>query len=224
HLPTVLCLHGAGTNSKIFQMQTRTLIDALQTNFRFVFVDAPFESRPGPGVIPLFANNKPYLWWHCDENAAEQFDITVAQVRERRLQVRGLLASRLQEENVVGIMAFSQGTRVATGLCLDSELGSRIKFAILIAATFPALPVEDDLGRLSKYLDVKADVAMAKRLRIPSVHVQGSVDPWAAEGDCLRRIYYDDEKAVKITFKGGHTVPVVKREVSQVVKAVAKAW
>lgn len=200
------------------------LIEALQTSFRFVFVDAPFESRPGPGVIPLFANHKPYLWWHCDENAAEQFDITVSQVRERRLQVREMLATRLEEDHIVGIMAFSQGTRVATGLCLDNELGSKIKFVILIAATFPALPVEDDLGRFSKYLDLHPDTAIARKLQIPSVHVQGSVDPWAAEGDCLRRTYYEDERAVKISFKGGHTVPVVKREVNQVVKAVVKAW
>ncbi|KAI4859498.1 serine hydrolase FSH [Hypoxylon rubiginosum] len=210
-LPAILCLHGAGTNGTIFALQARSIVQALNKHFRFIFVNAPFESRPGPGVVPIYVKMEPYLWWHCDESAAEQFDIDTCEVQRRRKQVRELLRSTLETENVVGLMAFSQGARVAVGLCLDDELGSRIRFALLISATFPALPIQEQM--------ISEPV-----VSIPSVHVRGSSDPWAAEGEKLRTTYFDKDRATLVRFTGGHTVPVAQLEVRRVVAAVKRAW
>jgi pimeloyl-ACP methyl ester carboxylesterase len=145
-LPTIICIHGHGTNGAIFRLQAARIVQALRDKFRFVFVDAPFTSLPGPGVVPVFSDFKPFLRWHCDENALGKFDITAEELEEERRGARELLAGVMTAnagdgDGVVGVMAFSQGTRVATGLLLDPELGQSIKFAIMICGTFPSLPV-----------------------------------------------------------------------------------
>lgn len=50
--PAILCLHGGGTNVTIFKVQTIRIQRALSSHFEFVFLDAPFEAEPGPGVHP----------------------------------------------------------------------------------------------------------------------------------------------------------------------------
>ncbi|KAK2809720.1 hypothetical protein FQN50_003565 [Emmonsiellopsis sp. PD_5] len=62
-LPAILCLHGSGTSSEIFQIQTIRLRRELSDRFSFVFVNAPFETEPGPGVLPVFADVGPYYTW-----------------------------------------------------------------------------------------------------------------------------------------------------------------
>ena len=231
-LPAILCLHGAGTSGRIFRLQARTVLRLLQSRFRFIFVDAPFESLPGPGALPTYADMKPYLWWHCDEASAGRFDISLEEIRRRRREVRGLLAKELADHpDVVGIMAFSQGARVATGLCLDEELGRQIKFAVLFAGTFPALEIGEDGSSGSRSIrdsdpDADADTvtpSLAKS-NIPSVHVQGTSDPWAAEGDRLKTTYFAEQFATVVRFAGGHTCPVAKDDAARVVKAVVAAW
>lgn len=232
-LPTILCLHGAGTNGRIFRLQARMLVRNLASRFHFLFLDAPFESLPGPGCMPTYAGMQPYLWWHCDESSADHFDVSVDEVRRRRQEVRKLLCDKLQDTNVVGIMAFSQGARVATGICLDDQLGRHIKFIVLIAATFPALPVnaDDVLCQESSSTIVtpaaNADLGTPTRNRyitIPSVHVQGALDPWLPEGKQLRSSYFAESEAEVVVFSGAHTVPVKRQDVDNVVKTVLAAW
>ncbi|EHK97152.1 hypothetical protein M7I_7106 [Glarea lozoyensis 74030] len=56
-LPRIMCLHGGGTNAKIFRMQCRALIAQLKSEFRFVFAEAPFISEAGPDVMRLIEWN-----------------------------------------------------------------------------------------------------------------------------------------------------------------------
>ncbi|KAK0107622.1 hypothetical protein ONS96_003428 [Cadophora gregata f. sp. sojae] len=225
-LPTILCLHGAGTNGIIFRLQARMIIRKLSTVFRFVFIDAPFESVAGPGVYPTYEGIEPYLWWHCDESAAIEFDISPEEIRHRRQIVQKLLATQLNQTKAVGIMAFSQGARVATGICLDSVLGKQLRFAILIAATFPALHV-DDCGRNSSSCGTKvlsSPVGPSKPIIIPSVHIQGTKDPWKLEGSRLKDTYFEDSNAELVSFVGGHAIPVAPRDVEKAVATILRAW
>jgi predicted esterase len=283
-LPTILCIHGQGTNGAIFRLQARRIVQALHTKFRFVFVDGPFEALAGPGVLPAFGDFKPFLRWHCDENTLDKFDITPDELEEERRTTRELLAGHIQKHRqgegsgagVVGIMAFSQGTRVATGLMLDPELGRDIKFAIMICGTFPVLHIrpptfQDFSEKAQEWLQNTTQLqdgkdqglcrdshssptsltksrlasrsstllttsAMSignnhvtskiapKTLSIPSIHVQGSYDPWAAEGIRLMETYFDSKLVKIVKFNGGHQVPTGTEEASQVVKLVLDAW
>ncbi len=228
NLPTILCLHGAGTNGIIFKLQARIIVRRLSGVFRFVFVDAPFESVAGPGVFPTYEGIEPYLWWHCDDSAALEFDISPEEIRARRQLVRNMLTAQLKLTKAVGIMAFSQGARVATGLCLDSVLGKQLKFAILIAATFPALHVGDaerDSLSCAADADVLPSPAVAlKPISIPSVHIQGTKDPWRSECSRLKATYFEDGTAELVPFVGGHAIPVAPLSVDKAVAAILKTW
>src|SRR5271154_2020825 len=62
-LPAILCLHGGGSNSTVFKIQTRRLQWALNSQFRFVFAQAPHEGTPGMGMLPVFASCAPFYRW-----------------------------------------------------------------------------------------------------------------------------------------------------------------
>lgn len=216
---------------------------ALHTRFRFVFVDAPFKSPPGPGIRPAFTDFGPFWRWHCDPNIINEFDITPEDVARERRHVRGLLRSYFERERavggpgIVGVMAFSQGTRVATGLCLDRELRKGVQFAILIASTFPSLdltaPEEEadealeELGFPSRPSPAASSADKTPpssrwndhRVNIISIHIQGTADPWASEGARLREAYYNPELATTIKFHGGHQVPTGATEARMIAEA-----
>jgi pimeloyl-ACP methyl ester carboxylesterase len=60
--PRILCLHGGGTSATVFAIQTIRL-RRLLPNFEFIFLSGPFESGPGPGVLPYFEGMDPYFRW-----------------------------------------------------------------------------------------------------------------------------------------------------------------
>ena len=120
-------------------------------------------------------------------------------------------------------MAFSLGARVATGLMLDDILGvagagalKGIKFSVFICGTFPALGVgeEDGVGRGGE----------EKKLAVASIHVQGSGDPWAAEGQKLMERYFDQAMARTVKFTGGHQVPSGIKETAEIAALVMEVW
>lgn len=228
-LPRILCLHGAGTNGRIFQFQARAILQSLGRYFTFTFVDAPFESLPGPGVLPTYAGMKPYLWWHCDDASAGFYDIKAEEIQRRRQVVRELLAQEMNDASIVGIMAFSQGARLATSMCLDHEFGPRFKFAILIAATFPALDISTPHpppppSHVADTHSLSDPNVLPERLAIPSVHVQGSHDPWLAQGKKLREVYFEEGQTTVVKFSGGHACPSRSQDAERIAKAVRNVW
>ena len=62
-LPRILCLHGGGVTGAIFRAQFRSFLRALDTRFRFVFVDAPFLCDEGVGVAPVYSDWGPFRRW-----------------------------------------------------------------------------------------------------------------------------------------------------------------
>ncbi|KAB8258821.1 serine hydrolase FSH [Aspergillus pseudonomiae] len=154
---------------------------------------------------------------------------------------------------VVGVLGFSQGTRVATGVCLDAELGASVQFAVLIAGTCPALMLTDyvdaggDDGGDGCPADCSADSPVSPSpsppsassstselteevespkdcIAIPSVHVQGLRDPWLADSKRLLRTCYKAERAVVVEFAGAHQVPTALGDVKRVAAAVLEVW
>lgn len=201
----------------------------------------------------MFDDMGPFWRWHCDENILDRFDITQSDVAREKRQVRRMLAHQMKLASsldkgpgVVGLMAFSQGTRVATGVCLDTELGERIRFIILIGGTFLSLDLnvfdqEEECGpndEMSGYQhpsDEKlrygggSEVSFIRpqpdfiTIGIPSFHIQGIADPWLSEGVRLRETYYDPDIATSISFKGRHEVPTGKSEAVLIAKSVLGA-
>ena len=240
----ILCFHGAGSSGAIFRAQGRKLFRALHKEFRFIFLDAPFPSLAGPGMRPTYEDSGPFYHWQCDDLAAENFDITEEEVQQEREQVRQYLESQLRLEDgapFVGILGFSQGVRVASGLlhylerkrqegCLDLP---EMKFAVINSGTYPPLFLDGDAvnldesaeGSSTKSTDSTETATSAgsrknRRLNVPSIHPHGSHDPWRPESEKLLADYYDTGLSTVIEYTGGHQVPVMDKDTKNVVTAI----
>lgn len=210
-LPRLLCLHGGGTSALIFKIQTRRLQWSLRSHFRFVFVDAPFESGAGPGVLPVFADCGPYYRWMSKDSPTMERD---------QQRVRAVLRKAIAEDagtgDWVGVLGFSQGGMMTAGLLADQEEGEETglpewQFGVLLCASYPPL----SLSRARSYTAPKGTVDEHGEVRepeqkeiihIPSVHVRGRLDPHFEKGRRLAK-FFDKDTSFQLEFVMGHNLP-----------------
>ncbi|TVY48931.1 Esterase [Lachnellula occidentalis] len=194
-LPTIICLHGAGTNAAIFNIQSIRIQRALRDSFHFIFLQGPFpyeRARTGDaGPMP-------------DES----------------LQViKKAIAERQRISDVVGIMGFSQGARTAAGLLYEQQLrdkggegeglGVDFKFGVLCMGTSP--PLTDKL-------------LQNELITVPSIHVVGTSDPWAFSSRELYEGFFDKKTSKKIELDLGHRLPVVEEDTYKIVHAIQRLF
>ena len=132
-LPILLCLHGGGSNSRIFRFQARRLERLLRYRFRFVYPNATVPSKPGHAILPVFESVGPFVrWvedaWPKDGNLGEWQGTPFEQVAEVDRVIAGAVKEAVgsggggDDEGdgglgrVVGILGFSQGARLTAGL------------------------------------------------------------------------------------------------------------
>ncbi|KAH7018066.1 serine hydrolase FSH [Microdochium trichocladiopsis] len=122
--PRILCLHGGGTNARIFKAQCRVLSRVLDPWFRLVYAEAPFESQPGPDVLSVYADCGPFKRWlrWKPEHAAITDEDVVAAIDEA-------LAEAMSEDDDagatgewVGLLGFSQGAKLAASLMFRQQV------------------------------------------------------------------------------------------------------
>jgi predicted esterase len=199
--PAILCLHGGGTNTGIFNIQTIRIQRALASDFDFVFLDAPIESGPGPDVLPVFEGCGPYLRWTIDRASTEMPEVTKTMIdrlagEQRAKDGRGF----------VGILGFSQGAKLATGLLLEHQLekgidwGDGLRFGVICNGTSPPLTYHLSQEERSVKLD------------IPTLHLVGLLDPWRDESRRLRSVHCQHEQAVLLEFDVGHRLPFLPQD------------
>lgn len=211
-LPRILCLHGGGTSAMIFKIQTRRIQYALRNVFSFVFVDGPFESGPGPGVLPVFEGCGPYFQWIFPSNQL------LGQQR-----VRQVLREAIKEDggDFVGVMGFSQGGKQTAGLLADQENGETTglphwKFGVLLCASYEPLSLENarklamgadaaPKGEFDHHGEIREPEAH-EIIHVPSVHVTGTLDPHCEKGRRLFK-FFDKETAIRMEFVMGHHLP-----------------
>lgn len=124
-LPRILCLHGGGTNARIFHMQCRGLSHRLLPHFRLVFAEAPLPSTAGPDVLSVYAECGPFKRWvvtAADPNAVER------RPRETWDGIAAALAQAMDEDDGLGatgewaaVLGFSQGAKVAASVLLMQQ-------------------------------------------------------------------------------------------------------
>lgn len=208
-LPKILCLHGSGTNIDIFQIQSRKLRGHLKDHFRFVFVNAPFSSPPGPGVLPFFDSDDDFFAWiprrrRSRKPIARRIDLGKEEKEANEGLERALLEIGEYDAPFVGVMGFSQGAGMAASLLLRAQQArnrgeesywSTLQFGILFNGTADCL--EWQAHRSSQQL--KEDL-----IRIPTVQVHGLVDPWLNNGRMMLDRFFDRDSVRLIEFNGGH--------------------
>ncbi|KAL4978404.1 serine hydrolase FSH [Aspergillus desertorum] len=179
HLPRILCLHGGGTNARIFTAQCRALRRQLADNYRLVFADAPFLTSPGPDVTSVYGEWGPFRSWvpipagvdistWAAASASGRVDAAVEAIDE-------CIAAAMEKDDRaggtgdwVGLLGFSQGARVAASLLYrqqrqqrmglaswgrDRKRGATVstgyRFAVLFAGRGPLLDLGFGSGSLS---------------------------------------------------------------------------
>lgn len=124
HHPRILCLHGGGTNARIFHMQCRSLAHQLKSQFRLVFAEAPFSATAGPDVLTVYAECGPFKRWVVTvaPNAVE------AQPAATWRALEASVGTAMRRDDEVGasgdwvaVLGFSQGAKMAASLLLRAQ-------------------------------------------------------------------------------------------------------
>lgn len=214
HLNTNETQHGGGTNSTIFNVQSIRIQRPLSKHFDFIFVDAPFPSKAGPGVLPVFDGCEPYLSWLGKDKALLP--------DESLLNIETALKGR--EADVVGVMGFSQGGKLGAGLLLmqqlrsssfkDKEYPINFRFGVMCMSVCPPLLTE-------KY---RALGRSEEKITIPSVHVVGTEDEWYDDGIKLFDEHFDHKRSSIMEFDIGHRLPVEEDQTGRIVSAIRRLY
>ncbi|KIX09926.1 uncharacterized protein Z518_01007 [Rhinocladiella mackenziei CBS 650.93] len=223
-LPAVLCLHGGGSNSTVFKIQCRRLIWNLEKQFRFVFAQAPIEGTPGHGMIPVFASCAPFYRWVTRRFKSGESDVELTPTDE--IQAVDDILLRVMRENggiecFKGVIGFSQGARLVSGLLLrqkreERDLGSskwKFAFGVMIGGPFPPIAMAEEV-------DVK-DYELLRT--VPTVHAWGR-DDHVMEGCKALKEACESDNCFQMDFEGGHHLPLKDVEAKDLCDLIMAAW
>lgn len=240
YLPRILCLHGGGTNARIFRAQCRVLRAELRSKFRLCFAEAPFPSQPGPDVVSVYREFGPFRRWLRSRPEHPRIDpeAAVDMIEE------SLYAAMRDDDRQgatgewVGLLGFSQGAKMCASLLLRQEVraeklgkhfaGTNYRFAVLMAGRGPLVSLDPDLVMNPALVDASQiglsdapdQQCLGRRehvLRLPTIHVHGLRD----QGLGLHRQLleeYCEGSARLIEWDGNHRVPIKSKDVAAIVQ------
>jgi predicted esterase len=161
-LPRILCLHGGGTNARIFRMQCRVLESTLRSTFRLVYAEAPFLSQPGSDVTSVYRKHGPFKSWlrikssdtaHEPQHIIEQINtaIATAMTTDSNCGATG---------EWVALLGFSQGAKLAASILFAQQtmqlhagpnviISPNFRFAVLMAGRGPLVWLLPEQGAVS---------------------------------------------------------------------------
>ncbi|PIG86975.1 phospholipase/carboxylesterase [Aspergillus arachidicola] len=227
-LPRIACFHGGGSKGAIYEVQCSQLAGLLKNDFQFVFFDGPFESGPGPGVLPAFRDYKPFRsWFKKDGSEIEQSDGSGYDIsgRDGVERVWKLMEAAGPGGEWVGVMGFSQGTRITGGLLLDQqrrtafgELGNtpKLKFGVLCMGG--GAPMVSEIGHQM------ADTGSTDLVNIPTLHVHGLKDMFLALGRQQHATYYESGTTKVYDVDYHHAMPWYKHEVQRLAELIRELY
>ncbi|KAI1654251.1 serine hydrolase FSH [Daldinia decipiens] len=243
HLPRILCLHGGGTNARIFRAQCRVVSRTLEPYFRMVYAEAPYESGAGPDVLSVYAEHGPFKRWlrwlpeHPeleDENAVADINASLKDAMDADDQAGAT-------GPWVGLLGFSQGAKIAASILYRQQIrseklgsaqaGSDWKFAVLMAGRAPIVNLDPEVFK-SSMLSEASQVGLTGApdlmemmsgnhiLKLPTIHVHGLSDPGLNLHRELLEEYCDPGTARLIEWDGTHRVPLKGADVQPLVEQI----
>ncbi|KAL4864221.1 hypothetical protein BDV12DRAFT_189091 [Aspergillus spectabilis] len=238
HLPRILCLHGGGTNSRIFHAQCRSISSSLKGHFRLIFAEAPFISGPGPDVESVYAEWGPFRSW-VRPTVAGAIPVVWGPESVDAEAVNLAISNAINADDslgatgrVVGLLGFSQGARKAACILLRQQhvnakqnrgdmhtlmrTTSRIeyKFAVLFAGRGPLVA----LGK--GHRDGSNHLVNTEQLQLPTIHVHGRRDPGLSLHQALLHEHCAMNTTRLIEWDGNHRVPIKNKDVKPVIAAI----
>jgi predicted esterase len=244
HLPRLLCLHGGGTNARIFRAQCRALEKALKPTFRFCYAEAPFPSQPGPDVTSVYAEFGPFKAWLRWRPEDPERGVETA-VEEIEAALKGAIAADDEKGATgewVGLLGFSQGAKMSASLLYSqqihtkkfkghSPIGPKFRFAVLLAGQGPLVSLVPELVMTPGLVEVACIsgpswngehglTTMRQLLCLPTIHVHGMRDPGLELHRKLLSQYCDNRHTRLIEWDGNHRVPIKTNDVAAVVSEI----
>ncbi|KAL7899823.1 serine hydrolase FSH [Trichoderma sp. SZMC 28014] len=243
HLPRILCLHGGGTNARIFHAQCRNIRAALQNDFRLVFAEAAFSSSAGPDVLSVYKDWGPFKrwlrWLPSHPNLGP--DEIINQLDQSLQDAMVVDDMRGATGQWVGLLGFSQGAKVSASLLYRQQMQEKMygrgnastdfKFGVIIAGRAPLVCLDPDgepdayLPDASQITDVKGPKRPAlhnggNMLRIPTLHVHGTKDPGLDLHQQLYEDFCEPDSRRLVVWDGDHRLPLKKNDVGMVVHEI----
>ncbi|KAF4415922.1 alpha beta-Hydrolase [Fusarium acutatum] len=235
-LPRLLCLHGGGTNALIFHAQCRAIRARLDKTFRFVFINAPYFSYPGPDVESVYAEWIPFRSWkrpgYKFNNDPSQFSFTDDEEIEK---IDDCLAMGMRKDDEaggrgpwVGLLGFSQGANIAASLLRRQQnwkqdanfraaaatlLEANFRFAVLMAGCGPLLWMRTDVT------GDELEHEKREHLYLPTLHVHGLRDERIARHRELIEFCRADTARV-LEWDGDHRIPIRSADVAELVDGI----
>ncbi|KAI1841187.1 hypothetical protein JX266_012576 [Neoarthrinium moseri] len=242
-LPRILCLHGGGTNARIFKAQCRMIERALKQHFRFAYAEAPYLCEPGPDVVSVYADYGPFKRWLRWLPEHKELDNQTA-INDITKQI----TTAMREDDQagasgpwVGLLGFSQGAKLAASLLFQHQkrverlgeagAGSTWRFAVLLAGRAPIVSLDPETFRSSMLADASQiglpgapDLMEAASdehiLKLPTIHVHGLYDPSLHLHRDLMDNYCDGDSVRVLEWDGGHRVPLKATDVNPLVEYI----
>ena len=237
-----LCLHGIGTNNKIFEAQTAALRFELGDEHTYDFVEGTVPCKPASGLerfLPSPDRTSQY-YSHFDWYSASSL-----------LEALQSLSSYIEANGPYdGVIAFSQGSCLASTLMLqhhrtDPDDGAPLfKCAIFLSGILPfdtdALGAgqRKQIGKINaaeaEYCDSSSEDEsdledVVDAFRIPTAHIWGLNDDHPLpQGDRLYQLC-PGQLRVAVTHREGHSIPsrrndaVMKKMVRAIRKTIERA-
>ncbi|RDW63799.1 hypothetical protein BP6252_11344 [Coleophoma cylindrospora] len=244
HLPRILCLHGGGTNARIFRAQCRAIVGQLKSEYRLVFAQGPFDSQAGPDVLSVYGKWGPFrrwLRWRPEDPMIRPEDAVN--------KVNQCLRECMRQDDMLGatgewfaLLGFSQGAKLAASLLYRQQVhdelsgkhrgSTKFRFGILIAGRGPLVSLDSDLvlnpplpdaSQITDYRNSSGGMSTEKNshvLRIPTLHVHGLEDEGIELHRHLFRDFCDESTRTLVEWDGNHRVPLKFKEVSWIVNQI----
>ncbi|KAE8143893.1 serine hydrolase FSH [Aspergillus pseudotamarii] len=213
----ILCLHGTGTNSEVFEAQTAALRYQLGETFEYDFVDGEYHCSAARGISEIFGDDQIY-YSYFDGSADSAMKAT-----------RDLLAYTDENGPFDAVMGFSLGAALAVMLLLHvnqlqaagEQIPVRLPFkcAILLCGVLPYSLTELQRGQ-KKLLHPEETGAI---IRIPTVHAWSPNDVDYPGHSRLLMQMCDPAKRVDIAHCVGHGVPSRGEELIKLAQAICSA-
>ncbi|KAI9878067.1 MAG: hypothetical protein M1830_002016 [Pleopsidium flavum] len=244
HLPRILCLHGGGTNARIFRAQCRVLERALRPTFRLCYAQAPFPSEPGPDVTSVYKDFGPFRAWlrWLPADPEREAKSAVEQIQESLRNAMAEDDKKGATGEWVALLGFSQGAKMCASLLFLQQARAErfggyhgvmpsFRFAVLLAGRGPLVVLDPELVMTPGLVDAsglsttsnpaqQSFTAVEHRLHLPTIHVHGMQDPGLDLHRKLLYQYCDETHARLIEWDGNHRVPIKTKDVTPVVEEI----
>ncbi|KAH9905926.1 hypothetical protein F4778DRAFT_684058 [Xylariomycetidae sp. FL2044] len=201
-----LCLHGRGTNAKIFEKQTSRIREALGREHEFVFINGAVPSSPAAGFET--GSDPPHFQWVSSD------------WNQRHELYQGLVEFIVSEGPFDGLMAFSEGASVAAQLLIED---ARHRFGHFRCAILFSAPLPSDAELVSRGIIVEAATA-GILVDIPTAHIwseKGDIYPGAGRELALR---CNPDLKEEFVHDLGHEIPGFRNDegFAQTVRAIER--